>query len=151
MPPEDKTVSGEKPENALSGDIANLYQTFGAVQVKPQSFFRLLQRNESVLLYPGGVREVTQRLQRCASTLCYCSAVSCLQAFKRRNEKYELFWPQKPEFVRMAARFNATVVPISTVGFEDSIQLLVDSDEMKTNPFFGGWCDVPGSLWSSVR
>ena len=35
------------------------------------------------------------------------------QGFKRRNEKYALFWPQKPEFVRMAARFSATVVPVS--------------------------------------
>ncbi len=34
---------------------------------------RLLTRNEAVLLYPGGVRE----------------------GFKRKGERYALFWPSK--------------------------------------------------------
>ncbi|GAX82792.1 hypothetical protein CEUSTIGMA_g10218.t1 [Chlamydomonas eustigma] len=105
----------EDQQEALSSGLRNLYRTYGAVEVSGQSFFRLLQQKEAVLLYPGGVRE----------------------AFKRRHEKYELFWPQRSEFIRMAARFNTTVVPISTIGFEDSIQLVLDSNEILENPFFG--------------
>ena len=35
---------------------------------------------ESVLLFPGGVRE----------------------AYKRKGEEYRTFWPEEPEFVRMS-------------------------------------------------
>jgi hypothetical protein len=48
------------------------------------------QRKETVLLYPGGVRE----------------------GFKRKNEKYKLFWPSKAEFVRMVG----TLGPGACVG-----------------------------------
>lgn len=32
---------------------------------------------------------------------------------------YKLFWPDQPEFVRMAARFGATIVPFGVVGEDD--------------------------------
>jgi hypothetical protein len=43
---------------------------------------RLLANGENVLLYPGGARE----------------------AFKRKGEAYQLIWPEKAEFVRLAAK-----------------------------------------------
>ena len=46
-----------------------------------------------MLLYPGGARE----------------------AFKRKGEKYKLFWPKRQEFVRMASRFGATIIPFAAV------------------------------------
>lgn len=30
-----------------------------------------------------------------------------------------MFWPDHPEFVRMAARFGATIVPFGAVGEDD--------------------------------
>jgi hypothetical protein len=45
------------------------------------------------------------------------SQVSCL--FNFQGEGYKLFWPDQPEFVRMAARFGATIVPFGTVGEDD--------------------------------
>ncbi len=75
------------------------------------------------------------------SLICLIAATwACLQGFKRKKEKYELFWPQRPEFVRMAGRFSTTVVPISAVGFEDSIALVMDSDEIRDNPWLGEEC-----------
>ena len=53
----------------------------------------MLAAGETVLLFPGGAREV----------------------FKRRNEDYQLFWPSKPEFIRMAVRHGATIVPFAAV------------------------------------
>lgn len=42
------------------------------------------------------------------------------QALKRKDERYTLIWPEKSEFVRMAARFGATIVPFGAVGAEDA-------------------------------
>jgi len=36
-----------------------------------------------------------------------------------QGEEYRLFWPDQQEFVRMAARFGATIVPFGTVGEDD--------------------------------
>ncbi|KXZ50215.1 hypothetical protein GPECTOR_17g852 [Gonium pectorale] len=94
--------------------MGNMFQSFGAVRVTPTAMFRLLAAGEAVLLYPGGVRE----------------------GFKRRNEKYELFWPSRSEFVRMAARFDATIIPVSAVGLEDSLSIVLDSDEMQRSPLW---------------
>lgn len=34
-----------------------------------------------------------------------------------------MFWPNHPEFVRMAARFGATIVPFGVVGEDDLIEV----------------------------
>lgn len=75
------------------------------------------QRKENILLYPGGVRE----------------------GFKRKNEKYQLFWPQRSEFVRMAAKFGATIVPVASVGAEDCVNILMDTEDIKGHALLGGW------------
>ena len=36
-----------------------------------------------------------------------------------QGEEYTLFWPERSEFVRMAARFGATIIPFGTVGEDD--------------------------------
>ncbi|GFR49144.1 hypothetical protein Agub_g11162 [Astrephomene gubernaculifera] len=94
--------------------MGNMFQSFGAVRVTPTALYRLLAAGEAVLLYPGGVRE----------------------GFKRRNEKYELFWPARSEFVRMAARFGATIIPVSAVGLEDSLQIVMDADDIRRSPMW---------------
>lgn len=89
------------------------FQTFGAVMVTPRNYYRLMQTGQVGLLFPGGVREV----------------------FHGKDEAYELFWPEKVDFVRVAARFNATIVPISAVGAADSANILIDSSEIVNLPF----------------
>lgn len=113
-----------KPENSIPGiqqsennspfDNA-LFQQFGAVKVSPRNYYRLLQTGQNVLLFPGGVREV----------------------FHGKDEAYQLFWPETADFVRTAARFNATVIPISAVGAADSLNVLVDAPELAKLPFYG--------------
>jgi 1-acyl-sn-glycerol-3-phosphate acyltransferase len=103
------------PRRAMAmGGLGNFTQ-FGAVPVSGMNFFRLLKQGEAVLLFPGGVRE----------------------AFKRRDEKYELFWPSKPEFVRMAIKHNAIIVPFAAVGAEDSIDIVADSRDLMNSPLVG--------------
>ena len=55
---------------------------------------------EMVLLFPGGIRE----------------------ALHGPGEDYQLFWPSKMDFVRVAARFDAVVVPFGGIGADDSAQ-----------------------------
>ena len=42
-----------------SNVFGSLLTTFGSVEVGGRNFFKLMQQGECVLLYPGGVREVT--------------------------------------------------------------------------------------------
>lgn len=36
-----------------------------------------------------------------------------------QGEEYKLFWPEQTEFVRMAAKFGAKIVPFGVVGEDD--------------------------------
>lgn len=91
------------------------FNSFGAVPVNAFNFYRLMKQGEVVLLFPGGVRE----------------------AFKRKNEKYELFWPSKSEFVRMAIKHDAIIVPFAAIGAEDSLEIVADANDLLTSPVVG--------------
>jgi pimeloyl-ACP methyl ester carboxylesterase/1-acyl-sn-glycerol-3-phosphate acyltransferase len=105
------------------------YQKFGAVMVTPRNFYRLMETGQNALLFPGGVREV----------------------FHGRNESYQLFWPEKTDFVRTAAKFNATIIPISAVGMADSFNILLESSEVKEIPFLGQRAEELASNITAAR
>ncbi|XAR52043.1 Diacylglycerol O-acyltransferase [Bertholletia excelsa] len=86
----------------------------GAVPVSASNLYKLLSSKCHVLLYPGGVRE----------------------ALHRKGEEYQLFWPEQSEFVRMAARFGAKIIPFGTVGEDDIGQVLFDYDDLMKIPFY---------------
>jgi len=44
--------------------------------------------------------------------------------FYIQGEEYKLFWPEQSEFVRMAARFGAKIIPFGTVGEDDIGQVV---------------------------
>uniref|UniRef100_A0A0D9V0W7 Phospholipid/glycerol acyltransferase domain-containing protein n=1 Tax=Leersia perrieri TaxID=77586 RepID=A0A0D9V0W7_9ORYZ len=92
---------------------------YGGLPVTPINMYRLFQRNQFVLLYPGGVRE----------------------ALHRKGEAYKLFWPDQPEFVRMAARFGVTIIPFGFVGEDDVLELVVDYNEQKNIPYLREWIE----------
>ena len=39
--------------------------------------------------------------------------------------------------MRVAARYNATIVPVSAIGADESFEMLADADELLRVPFFG--------------
>ena len=51
------------------------------------------------------------------------------EAYKGKGEEYRIFWPDRAEFVRMAARYGATIVPFAGVGCEDSVNMLLDPQQ----------------------
>ncbi|OIW15244.1 hypothetical protein TanjilG_17564 [Lupinus angustifolius] len=88
------------------------FRLMGAVPVGPTSFFKLLSSKSHILLYPGGMRE----------------------ALHRKGEEYKLFWPEQSEFVRMAARFGAKIVPFGTIGEDDVGNFVFDYDDIVKIP-----------------
>ncbi|XP_027350283.1 acyltransferase-like protein At1g54570, chloroplastic isoform X2 [Abrus precatorius] len=85
---------------------------FGGVPVSASNLFKLLSTKSHVLLYPGGARE----------------------ALHFKGEEYKLIWPDHPEFVRMAARFGATIVPFGAVGEDDIAELALDYNDLMKIP-----------------
>lgn len=96
--------------NPLDGD----YQLFGAVEVTPRNYYRLMSSGQNVLLFPGGAKE----------------------ALSGRTD-YPLFWPEKIDFIRTAARFNATIVPLSAIGMADGVNVLLEPRQLVNLPFVG--------------
>ena len=60
-----------------------------------------------------------------------------VQVNKRRGEKYKLIWKNKPDFVRMAAKTNALIIPFAAVGGDDAFDIALDTDEVLSDPVLG--------------
>lgn len=56
---------------------------------------------------------------------------------KRKGEKYKLIWKDKPDFVRMAAKSGALIIPFAAVGGDDAFDIAMDTDEVLANPLLG--------------
>ncbi|KAL5797251.1 hypothetical protein ACOSQ2_002071 [Xanthoceras sorbifolium] len=95
------------------------FRMMGAVPVSATNFYKLLSSKSHVLLYPGGMRE----------------------ALHRKDEEYKLHWPEQSEFVRMAARFGAKIVPFGVVGEDDIGQVVFDYDDLMKIPYFRAGID----------
>eukprot|EP01035_Chromulina_nebulosa_P020813 gene20813-26981_t len=104
---------GSKQNNDDS--LKSRFTKFGAIEVSPVAYYELLKRNETILLYPGGVKEATHK----------------------KNEANLLFWPEKVDFIRMAVVMDAIIVPFASIGTADSVDIILDSDEMMKLPFIG--------------
>lgn len=81
-------------------------------QMAETDLFRIISR-QAILLFPGGARE----------------------ACHGPTEKYKVIWPEQTDFVRLAARFNAIVVPFGSIGSADNVRIgegqEVSEDERK--------------------
>ncbi|XP_062017790.1 phytyl ester synthase 2, chloroplastic-like [Rosa rugosa] len=109
-----------KQGNLVELPFSDYFRLMGAVPVSGKNFFRLLSTKSHILLYPGGIRE----------------------ALHRKGEAYKLFWPERSEFVRMAARFGAKIVPFGTVGEDDFFDILLDYEDQMKIPFLKKYIDA---------
>eukprot|EP00983_Pelagomonas_calceolata_P064313 1148073-Pelagomonas_calceolata.AAC.16 len=85
--------------------MGGFFEIFGAVKASPMAAFWLLRNHEKVLLFPGGAKEVS----------------------KPRGSEYTLLWKAEPDFVRLAAKCDALIVPFACVGADDAFELLMVS------------------------
>uniref|UniRef100_A0A0E0M373 Serine aminopeptidase S33 domain-containing protein n=1 Tax=Oryza punctata TaxID=4537 RepID=A0A0E0M373_ORYPU len=104
----------KKEEIMPDPSFYDMHRIMGAVPVTAGNFYKLLMEKHFVLLYPGGARE----------------------ALHRKGEEYKLFWPEQSEFVRMASRFGATIIPFGVVGEDDICDMLLDYDDLMKIPFY---------------
>ncbi|RQO85629.2 hypothetical protein POPTR_001G323800v4 [Populus trichocarpa] len=106
------------------------FRAMGAVPVSGTNLYKLLASKAHVLLYPGGGREASHR----------------------KGEQYKLFWPEQSEFVRMAARFGAKIVPFGVVGEDDFGEVVFDYDDQMRIPFLRDYIEaVTDELGVRVR
>ncbi|KAG8057348.1 hypothetical protein GUJ93_ZPchr0002g26297 [Zizania palustris] len=99
-------------EQLMPEAFYDLHKIMGVVPVTAANFYKLLAEKHFVLLYPGGARE----------------------ALHRKGEEYKLFWPEQSEFVRMASRFGATIIPFGVVGEDDICDILLDYNDLLKIP-----------------
>lgn len=82
----------------------------GIRETSPQALLEFLSIGQWILLFPGGAQEALKESEK---------------------DKYSVRWPSDPEFVRACALFGATIIPVSTVGTEDSVRILAGPETTK--------------------
>lgn len=90
-----------------------LLTAFGAVHGTRENCAALMRAGETVLVFPGGAREVA----------------------KRKGERYKLVWKERLGFARLAAEHGCTIVPFAAVGVEHAFDVLYDADDLFASPF----------------
>ncbi|XP_010502628.1 PREDICTED: acyltransferase-like protein At3g26840, chloroplastic isoform X2 [Camelina sativa] len=105
------------------------YKMMGGVPVSNFSIYKLLREKAHVLLYPGGVRE----------------------AFHRKGEEYKLFWPERSEFVRVASKFGAKIVPFGVVGVDDICEIVLDSNDQRKIPILKDLMEMATNIAGNIR
>lgn len=90
----------------------DLLLAVGVVPGTPATAEELMDRGETLLVFPGGGREVA----------------------KRKGEKYQLLWENRMGFARLAVKHGYPIVPFATVGAEDALDVVVDTDNRFLRP-----------------
>jgi len=90
----------------------DLLARFGVVDGTPENVRALMAGRESILVFPGGGREV----------------------FKHKDERYTLVWGRRTGFARLAVEHGYPIVPISAVGADDAFDFLADADDLLASP-----------------
>ena len=94
---------GERP--GLSRDLMTAY---GGVVGAPDAARALMRDNETVLVFPGGGREIA----------------------KFKGEEYQLNWSGRAGFARIAAENEYPIVPVGLVGGDDVYKSLFTRDSV---------------------
>ncbi|CAK9229154.1 unnamed protein product [Sphagnum troendelagicum] len=95
-----------------SSGVGPVFERYGNVKSSKFAAYRLLKEGESVLLFPGGAREVC----------------------KRKGEEYKLLWKPTVDFVRMASSHKAIIVPFALLGADEAYKILLDGDDILASP-----------------
>lgn len=83
-----------------------LFERMGGLEGTPENCDALIQASESLLIFPGGAREVA----------------------KRKNEEYQLVWGERSGFARHALRHGCTILPFAAIGAEDMFHIVADAN-----------------------
>lgn len=81
---------------------------YGVVDGTRENCAALMAAGESILVFPGGAREV----------------------FKHKGEKYKLLWGERVGFARLAIQYRYPIIPFAAVGADDAWDIVLGGDEL---------------------
>jgi 1-acyl-sn-glycerol-3-phosphate acyltransferase len=100
--------------------VRRLAASLGVVDGTPENADRLLERDELILVLPGGLRE----------------------AVKPHQLRYQLLWGHRYGFVRLALRNRAPLVPLASVGTDELFDFVGNAYE-RGSRWFGRAIPIP--------
>jgi 1-acyl-sn-glycerol-3-phosphate acyltransferase len=83
-----------------------LLKACGIVPGTRANMRELMRRGDLILVFPGGAREVA----------------------KRKGERYQLIWKNRLGFAVMAIEGRYPIVPFASLGIEDALDIVIDTD-----------------------
>lgn len=101
--------------------------SLGAVVGTPDHCAALMRAGESILVFPGGSREV----------------------FRRKGERHSLIWKQRVGFARMALEHGYDIVPFGALGADENYKILFDAGDVERSPLLSGLAERVGLLWAT--
>jgi 1-acyl-sn-glycerol-3-phosphate acyltransferase len=96
----------ERAMGRMPGAVGDLAAAYGAVVGAPETARELMRHNESILVFPGGGREIA----------------------KFKGEENTLRWHGRAGFARVSVENNYPIVPVALVGGDDVYQSLISRD-----------------------
>ncbi|AYA68350.1 glycerol acyltransferase [Acinetobacter sp. WCHA55] len=99
----------------------SVVKKFGAVDGVPAYVREAMQQGYSILVFPGGGREV----------------------LKREGEQYQLIWKQRYGFLKLAQEFGYDIVPFSALGGDEVFDIGFDANKVVQHQYFQELLQVP--------
>jgi 1-acyl-sn-glycerol-3-phosphate acyltransferase len=101
---------------------SKLIERGGTVLGTPGNCAALMQQRASILVFPGGGREVMQR----------------------KGESYHLVWKNRTGFARMAIEYGYDIIPFGSVGPDETYRILWDANDVMATRLWRWIASVPG-------
>ncbi|OOW10090.1 glycerol acyltransferase [Acinetobacter sp. MF4642] len=99
----------------------SVVKKFGAVDGIPAYVREAMQQGYSILVFPGGGREV----------------------LKREGEQYQLIWKQRYGFLKLAQEFGYDIVPFAALGGDEVFDIGFDANKVVQHQYFQKLLQVP--------
>lgn len=96
----------------------------GMVQGSPENCAALMRAGQSILVFPGGAREV----------------------MRRKGEAYQLIWKKRTGFARLAIEHGYDIIPFGSVGPDESYRILLDANDVLNTPWLRSLAERSGAL-----
>lgn len=98
----------ERGMGSMPGPVGDVLAACGGVVGTPENAAKLMENNETVLVFPGGGREIG----------------------KFKGEEYQLKWHGRAGFARVAIAHDYPIIPVGHVGGDDIYHSVVERDSM---------------------
>jgi 1-acyl-sn-glycerol-3-phosphate acyltransferase len=92
--------------------VRDVLKLCGVVPATRANTRELMRRGDLILVFPGGIREAT----------------------KRKGERYQLIWENHLGFAVTAIEGRYPIVPFASIGIEDALDIVVDTDNRLMAP-----------------